>query len=144
MRPKHKFKGQFSCIVNNQLLVSKCMGVSRTGLVRACNVNAWAEVQHLDNAAATCMRVTTSYTSHIVHVRSYNKIILAHVQSTYNSDRAAGVEDNTNKINHCLTCIKRNLWLKTKVLTNLYMCCRIQTIKLIPVVLVQHIAVVFS
>jgi len=29
---KHKFKGQFSCIVNNQLLVSKCMGVSCTGL----------------------------------------------------------------------------------------------------------------
>ena len=114
--------------------------------LHACNVNqvyahAWAEVQHLNNAAATCM---SSYTSHIVHVRSYNKIILAHVQSTYNSDRVAGVEDNTNKINHCLTWIKRNLRLKTKVLTNLYMYCRIQTIKVIPVVLVQHIAVVFS
>lgn len=120
------------------------MGVSRTGLFVLAMLTKCMQVQHLDNAAATCMRVTTSYTSHIVHVRSYNKIILAHVQSTYNSDRVAGVEDNTNKINHCLTCIKRNLRLKTKVLTNLYMYCRIQTIKLIPVVLVQHIAVVFS
>lgn len=94
--------------------MSKCMGVSCTGLFMHAMLTKCMQVQHHDNAAATCMRVTTSYTSHIVHVRSYNKIILADVQSTYNSDRVAGVEDNTNKINHCLTCIKHNLRLKNE------------------------------